>query len=818
MKLYERFADKNYHTSIATTFGIDFDTYESIALSRLRGAGCRNNLVIADGRMLTHALGGASVLPKRAGTLYTISGAKTAGVFHPKLFLQFGRRGGRLIIGSANLSPSGLAGNLEIVGSMSCSEEESGEQQLIAQALSYSVDFADGEQQSIKDQLAWMRARTGWLAEASPANGPVDLSDGTRAVLLLSGEAQGIGQRFTALIEEPVVRLIVISPYWDPGLAALKYLTEQLNPERVAVLVDPQSKEFPKTAAHHIENLMLYNRDSFREGRFIHAKAIVGQTASADHVLFGSANCTNAALGGAGFAGSNAEACLYRRLPAGSFIEALGLSDIMIDEQIVTPDELAEPEQADELPLAEFAARYPGTFEGRADSLTWHCKAVQNSKGCSIKLLGSNGQMIEATLKPLKRGSDTSLLYQIENCEQRPVFAQITFPNGTSSPPAIITWIDTLKLEMRERHRTGTQNRLDELETETEASLALLDIMNELRALEQNESTPKGPISDPKANTGGAEDTPENHKSLSYDEFIAGRRPRTSGHELAYNSLAGSDVSLVRSILNRIIGLGSESEAQREEDDDHEGAFDLGDETDDAEGALNTGAEFGGKTQEQEDAVQEERIRKAKRRRATQDQLIKAVKNFQKDINKRKSASEALTNFDLIRLRALIMILSTAASPHAAKSEEMKKASSGLRVLPVEGDQNSWPVVIGRLLFTFFGGNNPAIRLLHLTDEHDQVPGDFNECWATCYWAFQACIHAPMSGKERERIADRLKSMAETAFLLTLPSQDELLSNEIVSVINQMNESYASAMGVAPTMVTNGHQSLVAKRFEQGLA
>ena len=817
MRLYERFADKNYHTSIATTFGIDFDAYETIALSRLRGAGCRNNLVIADGRMLTHALGGASVLPKRAGTHYTVSGTKTAGVFHPKLFLQFGRRGGRLIIGSANLTPSGLAGNLEIVGSLLCNEEDSGEQQLIAQAWHYAMRYADGEQQAIHDQIAWLRSRTAWLEAVTPASGSVELSDGTLSALLLDGETQGIAQRFVSLIDEPVQRLIVISPYWDPELAALRYLSEQLQPERIAVLVDPHSREFPKDAAFQFENLTLYSRGSFREGRFIHAKAIIAQTTNADHVLFGSANCTNAALGGALFSGSNAEASLYRKLPAGSFIEALGLEDTLVDELIISPADLNNPEQADELPLAELAARYPGTFEGRADSLTWNSKGIEDPNNCAIELLKSSGQTAEATLTPLIGGSESSYRYQIENCEHRPVFATVRFPDGTNSPPAIITWIDTLKLEMRERHRSSTQSRLDELEGDTEASLALLDIMNELRALEQNESTPKAPISIPKGQNGDGDETPQSYKYLSYEEFIAGRRPRTSGHELSYNSLAGSDVSIIRGILNRIIGLGARSD-DPSDDDDHEGAFDLGDETDDAEGDLNTGIEFSKKPQEQDDVENQKRIRQAQLRRATQDQLIKAVENFQKDIKDRQKSGEALTNFDLIRLRALIMILATAASPYTAQSKEAKKAHSSIRVLPVEGDQNSWPVVIGRLLFTFFGGNDPAIRILHLTQEHDQVPGDFNECWATCYWALQACIHAPMSGKERERIEDRLKTMARTAFMLTLPSRTELLADDIVSVINQMNESYASAMGIDPTTITNGHRSLVAKSFEENQA
>ena len=557
--------------------------------------------------MLSHALGGASELPQRAGTHYTVSGASAAGVFHPKLFLQFGRKGGRLIIGSANLTPSGLAGNLEIIGTLSCDEESSGEQQLIAQAWHYAARFADGAQQSVNDQIAWLRSRAGWLEATTPASGPVQLADGTLAGLLLSGETTGIARRLADLIDGPVTRLIVISPYWDPQLAALSFLTELLKPEGVAVLVDPETKEFPKDAAHRIENLKLYNRGTFREGRFIHAKVIIAQTESTDHVLFGSANCTSAALGGANFVGSNAEACLYRALPAGTLIEALKLGDILTDDQIIAPHDLNEPDYAEDLPLAELAAKNPGTFEGRADSLIWRSKAIENPQDCTISLLSIRGLPIACTLKSLPAGTEQDNRFQIEIADQRPAFAQITFPNGIRSSPAIITWIDTLKLEIRERRRSSIQNRLDELEADTEASLALLDIMNELQALEKDESTPKASISIPKFSAHDDSSAPENHTSLSYDKFIAGRRPRTTGHELSYNSLAGSDVSIVRVILNRIIGFGAEYEDQTT-DDQHDGAFDLGDETEDAEGAMDAGAEFGTRSPEQEDA-EKKRIR-----------------------------------------------------------------------------------------------------------------------------------------------------------------------------------------------------------------
>ena len=200
MRLYEQFSEKNFHTSVAATFGIDFDAYESIVLPRLRGAGCRNNIVIPDSRMLTHALDGASALPKHAGQLYTVNGTSAKGVFHSKLFLQFGRRGGRLIVSSANLTASGLAGNLELVGALACEETDTGEQQLIAQAWAYVSHLIDDRQQGTTGQREWMLARTPWLQRATPASGPIGLADGTLAALLTTDEPTSIGVRFAEMV------------------------------------------------------------------------------------------------------------------------------------------------------------------------------------------------------------------------------------------------------------------------------------------------------------------------------------------------------------------------------------------------------------------------------------------------------------------------------------------------------------------------------------------------------------------------------------------------------------------------------------------
>jgi hypothetical protein len=171
MRLYEHFGKDGFHTSLVTTFGIDFDAYENIMLARFRGAGCHNNILIADSRMVSLALDGASSLPRHAGRLYTVTGAPACGVFHPKVTLQLGRKAGRLIVSSANATSAGLAENLELTGLVECNTDESGARRLIAAAWHFASRFLGDDDPGVRQQIDWMSARTGWLLDTEPARG-----------------------------------------------------------------------------------------------------------------------------------------------------------------------------------------------------------------------------------------------------------------------------------------------------------------------------------------------------------------------------------------------------------------------------------------------------------------------------------------------------------------------------------------------------------------------------------------------------------------------------------------------------------------------
>lgn len=814
MKLYERFADKGYHTSILTTFGIDFDAYENIVLPRLRGAGCRNNIVIPDARMLTHALTGASTLPDHAGKLYTVTGATARQVFHPKLFLQIGRKGGRIFVGSANITSSGLAGNLELVGTISCGEEDSAEQRIVAAAWQYLARFVGYGQEALRGQQDWMLARAPWLRHAVASSEKMGLADQTEAAFLTTGEETGIGQRFADLIGGPVARLIVVSPYWDMGLAALSYLNERLSPEEISVVIDPAVVQFPKDAASALPNMKLYRRNGFREGRFIHAKTIIAQTQNADHILLGSANCTHAALGREGYVGENEEVCLYRKLPPNTIIQALDLAGILDEEHTIEPAEIDEPELDDELPLEELADQAPGQFEVRVDVLVWRPAPSIDPAGCTIELLDQNGAVIPCRLPPLY--SDRSPRFQISETDVRPSFARLVFSDGHRSAPAIVTLIDRLSSAIRETRSRKTENALRGLNEETEAGLMLMEVLDVLERLEPDTDKDKVPITTPKASRGNDDGSDAHYEVLSYEQFIAGRRQRTAQASVTHNSFAGSEVTQVRGFLNRILGMnGQRDEIEEAGDDDlMRDAFNLGDETDNAEAAIASGEDFGKEERTPEEEEQEEtaRKRKAAQRKATKDQLVSAALNFGQRIKDRQESGK-LDNHDILRLRALLMIIA-AASWKGSKAKKGKQPTrSSIQVLPAEGDKDSWPFVMGRLLFTVFGGNVPAIRQLYLSNEHDQIPDDIVECWATCYWCFQACMRASISESEKTRITKHLSPIASYAYTMTLPTKAELLSEDVMTIIQGMNARYAEKLGIEPAAIENGHRSFVENLF-----
>ena len=708
MKLFESFSARGYHTSLVTTFCIDFETYENVALPRLRGSGCTNNLVVMDQRMLSLALDQAMPPPRLAGRSYTVSGVTPGtGVYHPKIVLQIGKTQGRLIIGSANMTASGLAGNLEVTGEIVCDHSDSVERSIIVKAWRFALRNVDRNQGTIDRQVRWALDRSPWLraALADPdSNAEVDGAPR----FMGTGEANGIAARYAAVLQSRLItRLIVVSPYWDEQLEALKYLLDQLKPDEVVALIQKEHHLFPGPAASKIRGLRVINVGSGQnlgpsEARFLHAKLLIAQSADADHVLYGSANCTVAALGNGQFPGVNQEVCICQRLPPGSAVESLGLASILqaveitVDELKVTP-----VEYADEIAMGEAQRRNPGRFELDQSKLTWWPPEELHIESSHIQLLNEKGDRLTIGLTIVHQEGRV-IQFRLAGNGQRPSFALVATSKGVESGISIITCADELRHAVRDIRSSAVERAVADLEGDFQEGLWLLEVIETIDLADRSQAVhSKVGV---RGGHGGASldtDLPD-FKQLSYDQFIAGRRADGDRFKVSRNALVSSDLSLVRNFLNRILRVeecppGSATDGAAD-------AAPLGaagsdptdlDSTDnDLPDSLRQPLKVDPNSKQMTTAAQ----RVLRQASATRLEIAEAVRKFIKQTSK-LAADDGLSASHALRLRALLMILAAAATSLPERSLIGKRTGlTSLQVLPIDGE-DGWPTLMGILLY-----------------------------------------------------------------------------------------------------------------------
>ncbi|MDE2042253.1 MAG: phospholipase D family protein, partial [Alphaproteobacteria bacterium] len=121
------------------------------------------------------------------------------------------------------------------------------------------------------------------------------------------------------MVDEPVERLTIISPYWDDQLSALKRLNAAVGDPDLRIFLaqndrnPSRSSTFPVAAIGKLA-LKFHPIGSGEDSsdRFLHAKMFLFHGSDHDFLFIGSANCTVAALGAPGKAGENHECLLYR--------------------------------------------------------------------------------------------------------------------------------------------------------------------------------------------------------------------------------------------------------------------------------------------------------------------------------------------------------------------------------------------------------------------------------------------------------------------------------------------------------------------------
>lgn len=812
MKLFKAFADTGFHTSIITTFGVDFDAYEAIALARLREAGCRNNILIADGRMLAHSMNDEARRPRLAGRSYSVVGAQPKGVFHPKLILQLGKSKGRLLIASANMTSPGLAGNLEVVGCINSDEDDRSANPLLQAALAFLKGFIEAGSVPAS-QLAWAAQRTTWLPNTSPGEVLVELGDAGQAAFLASNDSEGIASRFIGLVGgAKVKRLIVVSPYWDVDLSALKYLKKALAPKETAVLIQKSASLFPVQSWPGEKSSTVLNADKIdgaARTRFAHAKVVIAETSSADLVLYGSANCTTAALGSEAAPAINEEACLCRVLGPGEAVQLLGMELAFSESSALDLSEL-KYEPAADIPMRELEAHLPGRFELNGTLLQWWPPKGIDVSAARLQLYDENSSPLPASL--VRRGeSDSPVSFDCKTTGS-PCFVKVTAPKFESSL-GIVVVDDAIRVAQRPAATGAAKDRIAMLfDEEAFEGLWLIDVIQKLHEAERkvhNAGNAKA------AKTAKPSPAPSGSDPVTYEQFIAKRR--TQQHAgVGGSHLASSNQESVRSFLNFLLGRNDAHRLQVE-DESRTPDFSLGDETADAEEAIESDDRFDTTKQfSDEDKLRRDAIILKRRQeflKDTQASIVKHVDSYIKG-TRHEASERLLTVVDLLKLRVLLLIVLASGSKQVHLfSKDLSSQSYRREVLPALGD-HSWSRLTLRLLNLFFRDHaGPCINRVTLGDvSTNELPEDVFDCWATCYWALAATrvfVNSYGALAKRGTLDEALaRSMIEGIGL----SPKEAMSEAVRILFASHDARYGDRLGVSPGAAWEEHVQLVSAR------
>ena len=294
-----------YHSAVLTCYTFDPVFFGAYYLPVLRNVGIVNVVVLMDSRQYDVLM---QELPKGIDcslgyTLIRMKPGSGVGVFHPKISFLVGEKQGLLLIGSGNLTYSGISLNDEVWGEFEISSENNRFSVLFRQVWAYICSFLPHLPRLLSIQLGWMEENSEWLSKLlntdSPVNETVITEDSIEVSFVCNIESDSIYTQIrNKLINATVTRLIVVSPFYDVNGGSIDKLSREFHIPEIQLIIDPDNGTVPHAFSEQNARISIYKWcDVYKDSRKLHAKIFQFETNLGTYLLIGSANATSNALG-----------------------------------------------------------------------------------------------------------------------------------------------------------------------------------------------------------------------------------------------------------------------------------------------------------------------------------------------------------------------------------------------------------------------------------------------------------------------------------------------------------------------------------------
>jgi hypothetical protein len=337
---------RKYDSAIVTTYTIDLIFVKHIFVPALQSKRIINITILADQKELDLALRGQENLIRMADPAFIVVPARSSRLFHPKVMLFIGKKEGLCIIGSGNLSHSGMGGNNEIWGAFHYSAENDTNKHIFQSVWNFLMNCmpeltGTGELRSRE----WITNNAPWLKNIISETYE-DTSLPT-AVFTNTEEDTIWGNVVKRLSDKEITEVLIASPFYDEKGALLQELKMRYPHAGISMVYDKHgtipkiSEPFEKLRCYAWQDIVhKVGFESF-SARRLHAKILLfKEKTGVEHLLFGSANASNAGLGINSIKNSNVELSVYAHSSSGLFksvgidlggIESKAVSEITVD-------------------------------------------------------------------------------------------------------------------------------------------------------------------------------------------------------------------------------------------------------------------------------------------------------------------------------------------------------------------------------------------------------------------------------------------------------------------------------------------------------
>lgn len=295
-----------YHSCILTCYSLDFSFFEERVLPVLRAANIKNVNVLADGKFLEFAQANTTGQEFKHNKTYNFQPVYATGVFHPKIMLLTGQKHGLLLIGSGNITSSGLSLNDEIWGAFHLDNLNNENAGLFSEVWNYLQQFLNKSFGFIPQKIEWIKTHSPWVEELPKSVSEIKLESLGQTVLFVSNNAGEsiLQQLFARVPKNNLETITVISPYFDKDGEIIQELYNHYKPLNFNCILDTEYGLIPEKLENALSNrIKFYDWKDCKDDHIphinrLHAKIIHFQFKDGtEFMLLGSANATNAGMG-----------------------------------------------------------------------------------------------------------------------------------------------------------------------------------------------------------------------------------------------------------------------------------------------------------------------------------------------------------------------------------------------------------------------------------------------------------------------------------------------------------------------------------------